>query len=272
MKGDAEGGSRSCHLPRARHYRPWNAHVAMSSRVLRTSGGVVLAVALTAGVVASAPGQAGRGPDAIVLDVGRPGAPIPPTLFGVFFEDINFAADGGLYPERVINRSFEFTEPLSGWRKPWRPEAEGELVVLAEGGLNEDNPHYLRLRVHTSPTSTPGSGRRLLPLSVNGSEKNAQDGLYTSASVDHGNSELILKAVNSTAAARKVRVEVKGAGAFRGEGRLLVLASADLKAENSLDQPTRLTPVERTVAPSSSGFDLTLEPQSLTVLRAKYSR
>jgi alpha-N-arabinofuranosidase len=127
--------------------------MSMSWRLVRTSGGAALAAALAAGVVASATGQTGRGPDAIALDVGRPGAPIPPTLFGVFFEDINFAADGGLYPERVINRSFEFTEPLRGWRKPWRPEADGELVVLAEGGLNENNPHYLRLRVYT-----PGRG------------------------------------------------------------------------------------------------------------------
>jgi len=125
----------------------------MSWRLVRTSGGVALAIALTAGLVAGATGQTGRGPDTVALDLGRPGPPIAPTLFGVFFEDINFAADGGLYPERVKNRSFEFTEPLSGWRKPWRPEADGELVVLTEGGLNANNPHYLRLRVHT-----PGRG------------------------------------------------------------------------------------------------------------------
>ena len=113
-------------------------------------------------------------------------------------------------------------------------------------------------------------GTSVLPVSVNGSLKNVEDGLYTSASLDERSSELILKAVNTTAAARKVRVEVKGT--LRGEGRLLVLASADLKAENSLDQPTRLAPVERRVAPSASGFDLTLDPQSFTVLRARYSR
>ena len=71
-------------------------------------------------------------------------------MFGVFFEDINFAADGGLYPERVKNRSFEFTEPLTGWREPV-PDfgARGELVIRTEGGLNENNPHYLRLRSYT---------------------------------------------------------------------------------------------------------------------------
>src|SRR5262245_42510005 len=49
--------------------------------------------------------------DAITVQVGQPGAAISPTLFGLFFEDINFGADGGLYPERVKNRSFEFPDP-----------------------------------------------------------------------------------------------------------------------------------------------------------------
>jgi alpha-L-arabinofuranosidase len=115
-------------------------------------------------------------------------------------------------------------------------------------------------------------GTHVLPHAMNGSERNAQDGLYTSASIDQGTSELILELVNVTSAARKVRVDVKGAGPLRGDGRLIVLGSADLKAENSLEQPTRLVPVERTVPPLSSGFDLTLDPQSFTVLRAKYAR
>ena len=41
------------------------------------------------------------------MQVDKPGAAIPKTLFGLFFEDINFGADGGLYPERVKNRSFD---------------------------------------------------------------------------------------------------------------------------------------------------------------------
>ncbi|MEO8370753.1 MAG: alpha-L-arabinofuranosidase C-terminal domain-containing protein [Candidatus Solibacter sp.] len=82
--------------------------------------------------------------ETIAVQVNRPGAAVSPTLFGLFFEDINFAADGGLYPELVKNRSFEFTEPLAGWSRPMT--AEGQLIALAEGGLNENNPHYLRMR------------------------------------------------------------------------------------------------------------------------------
>lgn len=43
---------------------------------------------------------------------------IQPTMYGVFFEDINFAADGGLYAEMIKNRSFEFELPFMGWQEP----------------------------------------------------------------------------------------------------------------------------------------------------------
>ena len=53
----------------------------------------------------------------IAVQADKPGAEIQPTMWGVFFEDINFAADGGIYAELVKNRSFEFELPLSGWRQ-----------------------------------------------------------------------------------------------------------------------------------------------------------
>ena len=45
-------------------------------------------------------------------------AKIQPTMYGIFFEDINFAADGGIYAEMVKNRSFEFDHPMMGWQQP----------------------------------------------------------------------------------------------------------------------------------------------------------
>jgi alpha-L-arabinofuranosidase len=115
-------------------------------------------------------------------------------------------------------------------------------------------------------------GTHVVPVTVNGSDKNAQDGLYTSAAIDQKNGEVILKVVNARPAARTVRVDLKGTGSIQGQGRLLVMGSADLKAENSLDQPTRIAPAEKTLAPSAAGFDLSLDPHSFTVLRAKYAK
>src|SRR5690349_606075 len=83
----------------------------------------------------------------ITVQVNNPGAPIPKTLFGLFFEDINFGADGGLYPERVKNRSFEFPNPMMGWKQLDHGDAKGQLYVFDHGSLNDvPNSHYLRIK------------------------------------------------------------------------------------------------------------------------------
>ncbi len=51
----------------------------------------------------------------IALD--QPAGDISPSMWGVFFEDINLGADGGIYAELVKNRSFEFDTPLMGWKQ-----------------------------------------------------------------------------------------------------------------------------------------------------------
>ncbi len=52
------------------------------------------------------------------VDASKSSTKIQPTMYGIFFEDINFAADGGLYAEMVKNRSFEFESPFMGWAQP----------------------------------------------------------------------------------------------------------------------------------------------------------
>ena len=74
----------------------------------------------------------------ITVQVDKPGAAISPTLFGLFFEDINFGADGGLYPERVKNRSFEFPEPLMGWKQITPGDSKGTLYVLDTGSVKRE--------------------------------------------------------------------------------------------------------------------------------------
>jgi alpha-L-arabinofuranosidase len=57
-------------------------------------------------------------PNKLTVDVSNSKAKIQPTMYGIFFEDINFAADGGLYAEMIKNRGFEFEEPMMGWLQP----------------------------------------------------------------------------------------------------------------------------------------------------------
>ena len=74
-----------------------------------------------------------------VLRADRPGAAVQPTMYGLFFEDINYAADGGLYAEMVKNRSFEFhPDRFAGWN------VAGNVEILSDGPF-ERNPHYIRL-------------------------------------------------------------------------------------------------------------------------------
>jgi alpha-N-arabinofuranosidase len=82
----------------------------------------------------------------ITVDVNKPGAKISPTMYGVFFEDINFGADGGLYPELVKNRSFEFDRPLRGWRVQRKSPEQGDILVLRDEE-NARNPRYIRISV-----------------------------------------------------------------------------------------------------------------------------
>ena len=72
------------------------------------------------------------------IDLKKVGAPIQPTMYGIFFEDINYAADGGLYAELVKNRSFEFPYALQGWKAFGR-------VEIREDGPFDRCPHYARL-------------------------------------------------------------------------------------------------------------------------------
>lgn len=76
----------------------------------------------------------------MVVDVKKPVTDIAPTMYGVFFEDINFAADGGLYAEMVKNRSFEYQQNLMGWK------VVGDIDLKNDGPF-ENNPHYLRLNI-----------------------------------------------------------------------------------------------------------------------------
>ena len=74
----------------------------------------------------------------LVIQTKKLGAEIQPTMYGLFFEDINYAADGGLYAELVKNRSFEFPQHLMGWK------TYGKVSLMNDGPF-ERNPHYVRL-------------------------------------------------------------------------------------------------------------------------------
>jgi len=131
----------------------------------------------------------------VTVEVGLPGHPISPTLFGIFFEDINLSADGGIYPELVRNRSFEDSDTLQNWK-----------FVSADG--------------------------------------------------------------KSTASISKADVQ---AGPLSGLGRAIVLSSASPLDENTLEEPTRVSPKTETVKFSGNTLKHTFPGNSFTVIRIPVS-
>lgn len=91
-------------------------------------------------------------PVRVIIDTDHPSHTVSPTLHGIFFEDINYGADGGLYAELVQNRSFEHREHEFAWGTVSR-NAQGTLTIGTENPLNRKNPHYAHLDVRE-----PGDG------------------------------------------------------------------------------------------------------------------
>ncbi|GID92371.1 alpha-L-arabinofuranosidase C-terminal domain-containing protein [Amorphoplanes digitatis] len=129
------------------------------SRALLGLVAAVVLVAATGGaapVLAEAPAAA---PDyTITVDPAATGPAIAGSMYGVFFEDINFAADGGLYAELVRNRSFEFLPAdntsyrgLTAWTPGGESGGTGSASTVNDADrLNERNRTYLKLAL-TSP-------------------------------------------------------------------------------------------------------------------------
>lgn len=112
-------------------------------------------------------------PATIAIDVAKPGHAVPTTLWGIFFEEISHAGEGGLYAEMVRNRDFEasvvpagwhvdgthvstprgwrtrlwFTNDLPGWSQVEDGGAEGQIALDSSSPLNDRNPHSLRITV-----------------------------------------------------------------------------------------------------------------------------
>ncbi len=95
--------------------------------------------------------------------------PISPNLFGIFFEDLNYAADGGLYAELVQNRSFEYSpsdidnwhdetnwHPFTAWQFMTKGFGYGTISIETKNPVHPNNPHYIQ--IHVEETGANGVG------------------------------------------------------------------------------------------------------------------
>jgi len=93
----------------------------------------------------SAFSQSNTAEKVFTIDADKIKAHIQPTMYGIFFEDINMGADGGVYAELIKNRSFEFKMPLMGWKELKQDGADGSILVLNRSHDNPDNPRYIQV-------------------------------------------------------------------------------------------------------------------------------
>jgi alpha-N-arabinofuranosidase len=148
---------------------------------------------------------------------------------------------------------------VDGWQ--WTPN-----LIWFDNLRSYGTPNYYSQKMFSA-----NRGTTVLPLLLDGSTRNGQGDLFAVASLDDRSGEVILKVVNATGLPREVRINLAGAKQIAKSGKAYVLASPDLKAENSLDEPMKVAPVEQSFVIPSDEFAFTLAANSLTVLRVGIS-
>ena len=192
-----------------------------------------LCILTLAQIVASGSTAAPAPNPSITINLRQPGKPISPDLFGIFFEDLNYAADGGLYAELIQNRSFEYSpgdhkdwNSLTGWELIQREGAKGSVSVEEKQPLNANNPHYAVLNIETG-----GAGVGL--------QNNGFDGIVIKAG-DKYDFSVFARQLDGTGASLTLRLESK-TGELLGEATLpstkptWTRASATIQAKKGAD-------------------------------------
>ena len=82
----------------------------------------------------------------ISLRPGEKGPDVPKTLYGIFFEDINYSADGGIYPELVANRGFDWDNGSThGWENDFRGDAQARVSIEHGRPVHEVTASHVRI-------------------------------------------------------------------------------------------------------------------------------
>ena len=110
----------------------------MNKQIKMLAASSLLLLSITKAVVA-------QDSKAFVIKTKEVKAKVSPSMWGLFFEDINLGADGGLYAELVLNRSFELDVPMMGWKEIKGDQAAGNYLILNRGNTNNANRRYIKL-------------------------------------------------------------------------------------------------------------------------------
>lgn len=114
---------------------------------------IPIALGLLASLAALPARAQSMGAATIAIQVNQPGAVVSSNLFGVFFEEINFAGEGGVYGELVRNRCFDNSSNPDYWTLVTQGTAAGEISVDTTQLLNTNRPHCLNLSMQSGTGS-----------------------------------------------------------------------------------------------------------------------
>jgi alpha-L-arabinofuranosidase len=140
----------------------------------------------------------------------KPVADVSPSMWGIFFEDINLGADGGLYAELVKNRSFEFLKPLMGWKVTGGKSRNGlniggEITIINRPEMGETNPRFMRVLLDRNAKGSLGlTNEGFRGMGIKQGLRYDFSVLY---SLKSGNAKLYLELVNE-------KGDVIGSGSF----------------------------------------------------------
>ncbi len=202
-------------------------------------------------------------PTTVTVQAGAPGKPISPDLVGIFFEDLNYAADGGLYAELIQNRSFDYSSPdhkdwtsLTAWQLAQREGGQGSVTIETESPLNAQNPTYAVLSV-----AAAGRGVGLI--------NEGFDGIPVKAGETY-NVSLFARKLTGSAAPLSVRLESK-TGALLAEATLPA-PTTDWKQVSTTLKPATTNADARLVVLATGPGKLALDMVSLFPAKTFHSR
>src|SRR5665213_3122097 len=131
----------------------------------------------------------------ITVNTNKTTATIQPTMWGIFFEDINFAADGGVYAELVKNRSFEFFKPLMGWEIKQNGGAIGSVLVVNRNKAESDNPRFIKMTLSNDKGNFGLMNEGFRGMGI---KKNLQYNFSVWAKPESGNISMHVQLIDST--------------------------------------------------------------------------
>ena len=171
----------------------------------------------------------------ILIDASKSKAKIASTMYGIFFEDINFAADGGIYAELIKNRSFEFDEPKLGWSEPQTyrygfNRQSGESQILRYNQLSP-NKRFIRVQVSDDNNySLVNEGFRGI-----GIKAKASYDFSISASNARGISTIVISLIDGDKELASERLEINPNSDWNTYETVLVASAEAQKAQLKLE-------------------------------------